>query len=233
MNIFHFSGGVISSDIVPIYESGVVSYNLPARYMDGIIGYGDEVLDFVTYRTAEDVQRVKDIKEKIVAGTATPTERAEFLAGMIGYYGASDMNRVESNVSKIAQFFIDIKAYVENFSKISEVELEYDLVPHFNPSVLSVTVKTDWKMADIPTNAHSVRYANNAKVFRKTDINFVRTAVPSSLDKLTFNSANAIEQELKNAYEAAIQFRNAAETAIVSAKSNYIFSGEIYGGEYQ
>lgn len=233
MNIFRYSDGVLTSDMVPVCEKGTVCYDLPARYMGGIIGYGDEVLDFVTYRTAEDVQRVKDIKAKIIAGTATQTERAEFLAGMIGYYGASDMNRVEYNVSRIVQFYIDIKAYIESFSALNEVELEYDLVPHFNPSVLSVTVKTDWKMADIPTNAHSVRFANNAKVFRKTDINFVRTAVPSSLDKLTFNSANAIEQELKNAYEAAIAFRNAAETAIVSAKSNYIFSGEIFGGEYQ
>ena len=52
-------------------------------------------------RTADDVERVKVLKDQIMSeglDSLTPSEKAEYLAGMKGAYNATDMNRVGTAV---------------------------------------------------------------------------------------------------------------------------------------
>lgn len=64
------------------------------------------VIDNLIYdRTAADVQRVHDFRNRILAGgitALTASERAEYLAGMKGAYNASDLNRVGEAVQYLA-----------------------------------------------------------------------------------------------------------------------------------
>ena len=45
-------------------------------------------------RTQSDVNRVQSLTQKMIAGTATEAEKAEWLGGMKGAYNAADLNRV-------------------------------------------------------------------------------------------------------------------------------------------
>lgn len=102
-----------------------------------------------------------------------------------GSYNYSDLNRVERAVAEIAEGF-----------------------------GLSLTVKTDWAMWDIPNEADMERFLNNIRAIRGR---ILRGAdAPNSMKKLTYTVANNIESIL------------AAADSVVS---NAYRCGEIYCGE--
>lgn len=53
-----------------------------------------ELDNLIFDRTQSDVNRVQFLTQKMIAGTATEAEKAEWLGGMKGAYNASDLNRV-------------------------------------------------------------------------------------------------------------------------------------------
>lgn len=65
------------------------------------------VIDDLIYdRTQADVDRVYELKGKILAGglsALTDAEKTEYMAGMKGAYNYTDLNRVGQAVSYIAQ----------------------------------------------------------------------------------------------------------------------------------
>lgn len=60
------------------------------------------MLDLVYDRTAGDVAEALRLMQKAFAGTLTDGEKAVWLAGMKGAYGAIDMNRVATAVSTLS-----------------------------------------------------------------------------------------------------------------------------------
>ena len=145
-------------------------------------------MNLITNRTLEDVKRVAELSAKGMANM-TPTEQAEWLAGMKGAYNYTDLNRVESAMIELASF-------------------------------LGVTLyqpKTDWKITDIPTETSIAHYLENVKRLRRACNGIASTpSTPTSMAKLTYITANNIEQILVD---------------IESVMNGYAVSGEAYCGE--
>ena len=145
-------------------------------------------MNLITNRTLEDVQRVAELSAKSISNM-TPAEQAEWLAGMKGAYNYTDLNRVESAMIELASF-------------------------------LGVTLyqpKTDWKITDIPTETTIAHYLENVKRLRRACNGIATTpSTPTSMAKLTYVTANNIEQILVD---------------IESVMNGYAVSGEAYCGE--
>ena len=133
-------------------------------------------------RTQADVDRVRELKQKYLAGTITETERTEFLEGLKGAYNAKDLNRVGNAVAYIA-------ALLRNFG-----------------IRVSVNPRTDWSADKVPAQSDASRYiADIAAIKTATGVS---TSLPQTLNNLTFESANNIEQIL---YEAGKKYADSEE----------------------
>lgn len=145
-------------------------------------------MNLITNRTLEDVQRVAELSAKGY-GNMTPTEQAEWLAGMRGAYNYTDLNRVERAMVELASF-------------------------------LGVTLyqpKTDWKITDFPTETSIAHYLENVKRLRRACNGIASTpSTPTSMAKLTYITANNIEQILVD---------------IESVMNGYAVCGETFCGE--
>lgn len=117
-----------------------------------------------------------------------------------GFYGAADLNRVESAVKELA-----------DLAKLLGVKKEFE-------------VKTDWDFpseflaSQWPTKAQMTRYLNNVQAL--CDAVEVAAAIPTTIEKLTREGANQIEIALQKTYER-IQ-----KTIINIRYSGEIFAGE-------
>ena len=139
-------------------------------------------LSLITDRTQIDVNRVNSIVGKYTASgweSLTLSEQSAFKAGLKGSYNYTDLNRVENAVATLAEALTGIGYSV------------------------TVTTKTDWTQADVQalttqTGMENIeRYRSNISSIRAVLTVYSTTpAVPSSMDKLTFISANDIEQIL-------------------------------------
>ena len=64
--------------------------------MGGLSAMPQQLDDLIFDRTQSDVNRVQSLTQKMIAGTATEAEKAEWLGGkMKGAWNASDLNRIE------------------------------------------------------------------------------------------------------------------------------------------
>ena len=57
----------------------------------------------ITFRTQEDVDRVKYLTEALLNGTNTEMELAEFQSDMIGALNYSDLDRIERNITILSE----------------------------------------------------------------------------------------------------------------------------------
>ena len=64
----------------------------------------------------------------------------------------------------------------------------------YDPASVVVSAKTDWVMGDTPTQSLAKAYLNNLTVLRKQlTLPADAPAVPTTLDQLTYTTANNIE----------------------------------------
>lgn len=133
----------------------------------------------ITDRTQADVDRVTELTQKFLLGTITTAEKAEYMAGMKGAYNYTDLNRVGEAVAYIAD------------------------VMSQSGHVFSVTAKQDWTMEDIPTIEQMNAFLNDLSLLKANST--ASTQVPPSMDKLTYQRANQIEQLLIEAYNSIIR----------------------------
>lgn len=117
-----------------------------------------------------------------------------------GHYSAADLNRVERAVAELALL-------------AKALDLHED-----------IRVKTDWSEPEVfsanqwPTNTQMVRYLHN--VHRLCDAVTLTASLPSSMERLTWEGANQIEQALLLTYER-----------IQNILQAFRFSGEFNAGE--
>lgn len=64
---------------------------------------------------------------------------------------------------------------------------------------LNLTTKTDWGMWDIPRSSDMERYLNNIRILR--DALSLESAIPETINELTYSGANSIEAVLYSGYE--------------------------------
>lgn len=153
----------------------------------------------VTDRTQADVNRVKQIAEKINNGTASESELSEFnSASMKGAYNYTDLNRVGAAMQYVAE-------------RING----YGYVVHVSP-------KTDWGEEDTPTQSDTQRYLADLAVLRSTFAVLQSTpAVPVDMEKLTYIEANNIEKILE---DIDVLLTKSAQAWLYSGE---VFSGEV------
>lgn len=111
-----------------------------------------------------------------------------------GYYNAADLNRVGYATKFLAERLADAGYWVE------------------------VKPKLDWLMQDIPDAGQMTQYLGNVKAIR--DGFYGDVALPQSMAKLKWDSANRIEQALSQ-----------VGGYIDNMQAAYVYAGEIYGGE--
>lgn len=147
-------------------------------------------------RTQADVNRAIELNSKYNAGTITAEELTEwdnFLKGAIDY---QTLNRVGEWVE-----------YLSNkLNSYSYLQTTYP--------------KTDWVETDFMTPEQSLTYLQNIRTLMNT-INVQLTAeLPNSMNKLTFESANAIEKILYD-----------LDTGITNMEQTWKYVGEVISGE--
>jgi len=160
------------------------------------------VIDTLIYdRTQADVDRVFTLKTKILTeglSSLTAEELAEYLAGMKGAYNYTDLNRIGEAIAYLVERMEELAIYDDT------------IVP-----------KTDWVMGDVPTQSQiSALLTNLTKLRAKLSLPDDAPAVPISLDSMTYETANDIEELL-----AVIDDR------ISRATVTFAYAGMYYCGE--
>lgn len=128
------------------------------------------LLNLITDRTIEDVNRVKELSAKRWSAM-TAAEKAEYLSDMKGAYNASDLNRVGAAVEYIANRLND------------------------NGYTVEVTARQNWTREDSPTAEDMASYIADVVAIRSAlAVKPTTPAAPDDAYDLTYIEANNIEQ---------------------------------------
>lgn len=188
------------------------------------------VLDtMITDRTQTDVDYARSLCVK--GENMTAEEKTVFSSPLKGMYSYPDWNRVESAVDYVADELVqadtDLRAYA------SSLGVEWDdlfSVPYDPTDYANLTIKTDWVESDIPSATQMQRYINNVNLILSAIPEASVLWIPDTMDGLTYEYANNIEQVLIDVHTALAVVISVREGYIRSALAvNY--SGEIYSGE--
>lgn len=194
------------------------------------------VIDTLIFnRTQADVDRVFTLKNKILAGglsALTAEERAEYMAGMKGAYNYTDMNRVGQAVSHIANRFINLPVELAAYRAEKGVDDDPLYEVPYDPSSVVVSAKTNWVMGDTPTQSQANTYLSNLTVLRQ-QIALPADAplVPTTLDQLTFSTANNIEYLLYCIDLALTLVEDDLYSKIDRTVAAFAYAGLAYSGE--
>lgn len=156
------------------------------------------LLNLVTNRTSADVQKVARYIAKGWAGMRED-ERAEWLAGMKGAYNYIDLNRVGAAVEYITTR-LNAAGYL-----------------------VKTAPKQGWTLGAIPTSAEMSGYLGDVRALRDAVSDALpgtTPELPSSMERLDWRGANAIEQVLLDV-NAVIDRINARS----------VYAGEFFAGE--
>lgn len=153
----------------------------------------------VTDRTQSDVQRVRSVAAKIINGTASAAEIAEWnAANMKGAYNYTDLNRVTAAIDALKT---TLNGYGYEVEGLRPVRV--------------------WYETDIPTPDLMAEYLANVSAIRSVlDMLPTTPAVPTDMEQLTTDKANAIERIFAD-----------INTLIQNMIAAWFYSGEIYSGE--
>ena len=152
----------------------------------------------ITDRTQADLARAQTLHRRVWQ-TLTPAEKAEYLGGMRGAYGITDLNRVETDVRWLRDYLAELGFRIPA-----------------NP-------KEDWVRQDIPMPADMARYLAQINLF--TEYFAPRLAalpLPATMERLTIAGANSIEQYLLAVLDAIGQLRSS-----VMFYAGDLYAGEI------
>ena len=111
-----------------------------------------------------------------------------------GAYNYTDLNRVESWCQYLANL----------------------LTGYGYP--VSIITKTNWTMEDFPTQANMERIRQNVQALKNAY--YSTTSMPTSLENMTYDKANAIEKIL-----------NEIDTYSKNMIASFLYSGTFYSGE--
>lgn len=208
----------------------------PLLSSDGLVYDANDVIvrttepgSLITDRTQADVDRVKKLTAKGWANF-TDEEKAEWEGEMKGAYNASDLNRVESAVDQLLARMREIAGSLESYAEQIGVAWETMFAPPYDMADYALTVKLDWTEEDRPRPPDMTRYLGNVVKLRNA-VEYATTALPSVMDKLTFEGANAIEQALERLDAALDALEANKRKYILNTSLAWVFSGDVYCGE--
>ncbi len=194
-----------------------------SEYINGI--------EMVTNRSSSDVVLVKSFIKKGFQNM-TDEEKQTFLAGMKGAYNYTDVNRVESAVSYLAERLVSVYDEIRELAKELGVYWNEDVygVPYDAEDYKNWDTKNDWAISDRFTEEERRKYLDKITAVLLA-LASVPENFPVSLEKMNYIGANTIEQSLvdfKNHLEFLI---NEKRGLIIGTAKSWFYSGDIYGGE--
>lgn len=202
----------------------------------------------ITNRTAADVSRALTLqskgwngmddeeREEWITGerfTYHPTaaEQKDKFAELRGAYNFTDWNRVESAVRYLGDALIalpdELRAYCEAHGVAWDAFFDS---PY--PKDLTYTTKTDWALGDDPNREQMERYLANVVSLASVTFNFHYSQWGFySMDGLTADRANRIEEALIRSDESITATREQKKQYIDSTEASFRYSGEVFAGE--
>ena len=192
---------------------------------------GEPVADLITDRTQEDVDRVLALVRKGLNGM-TEEERVAFVSGMKGAYNAVDLNRVEGAVAYLPGFLNGLQKVIDDY--LASVGVAKDTlfrVPYDTP-VAALETQHDWSIVDIPRKNEFSRYLANIATARGwLPLPASVPAAPDSIDRLTYDKANAIERILLAIYNEALKYKDEKLVLADRAKGAWRYCGTFDCGQ--
>lgn len=188
-------------------------------------------MNFIDNRSAFDVGKVNAFKKKIENGTITQEELSEWMTGMVGAYNYTDLNRVEEAVSDLASMLVSIPDELREYGAAIGVAWDnFFNQPYDVGNYTDVETKTNWTGTDIPSSSDMGRYLANIVLLREAFYaNYPN--LPTSMEGLTFEGANAIEKSLSLLLAAYNEFKTQTEQTMARTAAAWFYSGDLYGGE--
>lgn len=184
----------------------------------------------ITDRTQDDVDRVEGLAAKSY-DAMSDTEKAEWDGEMKGAYNASDLNRVETAVAYIAEQLVAMPDELKKYAADLLVAwTDLFAQPYNAQDYADMATKTDWATSDTPRSDSMARYLSNVALLQ-TAFDADYPTLPDSMDSLTFDGANAIEQILAIIDAKINDERAYREMLINNTASAWFYSGEIYANE--
>ena len=152
---------------------------------------------WITDRTQDDIDYVKELNRKAVAGTWTLEEQAEWAKGLRGALSYTDFNRVESGMKEIA---VIVGA--------------------------DITVKTDWTENSYFTQSHVQRWLDNCAAIKSlcSGNNETASVNPDMVSKIGYEDMNAMENFLSDVERIAKDHQLYCSEPICGGEMYYAYS---------
>ena len=186
-------------------------------------------LNLITDRSLADIERWRTLSA-LEYDAMTTEEKAEWDSGLKGAYNAADLNRVENAVSALAAALTDVVEEMKQYAESLGVAWDGLFDFPYNPEDYAPITKINWKDSDIQTAAEMERYLSNVKLLRGA-LNFTSDPLPESMNKLTWQGANAIERALTGLNAALEEARTVRKDKITRTPKSWFYSGEVFAGE--
>lgn len=180
----------------------------------------------ITDRTSADVANVRTLTKKGWA-SMTAAEQAAWLAGLRGAYNASDLNRVGEAVGYVVAYLNGMQATLDAYRE--QYDVAAAAVYNVTWDTITVTVKTDWTIDDIPTQSQMAAYLAN--VDAASSAITISRSLPDSMSRLTYVGANEIERVLLAEHDAAQDFEAAVKDAIERTAATFVYCGQPFSGQ--
>lgn len=194
------------------------------------------IIDSLIYdRTQADVDRVTTLKQKILTqglSSLTEAESSEYMAGLKGAYNYTDLNRVGQAVAYIADQMETLPTRIAEYSQQKGASDDVTIVLPYDPEDIDVNVKANWTVSDIPTQAQMETYLNNLVELRaQLSLPSNAPTVPTSMRKLTYQTANDIEYLLYLINTALEALEASLKSQIDRTASAFAYTGIYYCDE--
>lgn len=185
--------------------------------------------DLIYDREYSDVARLQYL-QSLKWDDMTAEEQAEWESDLKGGYNASDLNRVETAAQYMANELIITETAARMYANTMNVAWDSNFDFPYDPDDYDdIVVKTDWDEMDIPSNSQMTRYLDNIKLLRDA-ITAPYPVLPDSMNNLTYNSANAIEQVIYVLYNALLDVDADITDRILRTSKSFVYSGQPNSG---
>lgn len=186
-------------------------------------------------RTQADVDRVYELKNKILSGglsSLTDAEKTEYMAGLKGAYNYTDLNRVGEAVLYLAQQMKTLAEQVSAYGEENGVGGDVSGILPYDPDNITVNPKTDWAVTDIPMQSEMEAYVNDLVALRaQFELPASAPTVPANMRNLTFSTANDIEYLLYLINAALIELGTLAYDKVDRMIAAFEYTDLYYCGE--
>lgn len=186
------------------------------------------MVELIYDRTQADVDRAKAIMRGMITGQYVygSAEWSEYLAGLKGCYNAADINRVSFAHLEISGLIAGLRAELRLEAEDCGCNPDDFQLPAGEVDVLPTML-----MREFPDEKRMAQYLANTRILRDICLPGDTTVLPTSMSKLGYRGANAIEEVLSRC-EAGLDAQMAElREKMARAVNSRIYAGEAYAGE--